>query len=185
MLREEMFKLLSKTINVEPIQASLVTDFTQAVNGLEGLMQEIEAKRVILLEKKQLIEIKLSEFKQSGMVNVDDEERKKTNKNVDQFIAILDRMMSEIMRDVKFYWALVSATPPKSVIVMKKDKVDSFGEYIVTRVGIIKRYIKVVRRDISVSFSRYWHGFEMQIKHIMYIEQALGRARKKGELKGK
>lgn len=176
MSEEKLLEMLTKRVSVTALNPQVCAEFIKAVEVLEELEVEVAGKRSAILEKNQFIEDKLAFFQKSGMVNIDDAEREKSNTSVQQFVGILDQMMGEIVRDVAFYRSLTSSTPPEYVTVMKSDPIDDFTTYIKARLAIIKRYIKAVKRDLTVSFSRYCYGFEMQIKRIMYIEQVLSRA---------
>jgi len=81
-------------------------------------------------------------------------------------------MQLEVADDSAFYTSLLSQKPPENVFVLKFES-DDFGVYLDKRLWTVKRYVKSAKRDLSVSFSRYCYGFDSQINHLSYIEQAI------------
>ncbi len=170
-----------KKLEAVPLSQAIQNNLRQAISSLEQFIEEIHSKRVDSVSKKNFIKEKIDELKSSGKVNIDDNEFQKSETSVQEFVQLLDRMTMEISKDIRYYSSFLSDNPPSFIYVLKHQP-DSFELHISNRIAGVKKYVKEAKRDLMISFSRYSHGFDGQIRQILYIEQVV-RNMKKSETK--
>ncbi len=170
--RQKMYDEVTQKIPTAPLHGELKVSLDRAVEALHSLKQEIAEKKQGAIEKRQLIREKVMALCDSGKVNVDASEFEKSDVSVQEFVALLDRMIEEVDTDYVYYKELASDQPPVTMIVFKVER-SGFEEVIKERIEMIKRYVKTARRDLAVSYSRYCYGFEAQIRQILFVEQVL------------
>jgi hypothetical protein len=175
MSADEKNKILQEYFKQIPVVAPSEQDkgkINEAIQQLESLKQEVDDKRHATLEKLATIKSKTELLRASGKVTIDDRELLKSTTSVDRFSQVLDKMQLEVEDDIAFYASLLSAKLPETVHVLKFES-DDFGVYLNKRLSTVKRYVKTAKRDLSISYSRYSYGFDAQINHLAYIEQAI------------
>lgn len=177
-IAEKIMQEHFKKVSVGTISDVQRARLQYAIDLLITLKDEVLEKKRGALEKKECIKDKISHLKESGKVNIDEEEFRKTETSVAEFVGLLDKMIDEINRDVIFYQSLLSDNPPSHVFAYK-DESDDFGDQLENRISSIKKYAKNAKRDLAISYSRYCFGFDAQIRQISYVEVVLQRAEEK------
>jgi len=166
---------LFKHVEVAPLNDDLSALTTKAIKVLNELKQEILDKKKGAVEKQNLIQSKIADLKTFNGITVDENEYKKSEVGVEEFVSLLDYMTEEVSSDVNFYSSLLSDSPPKAVWILKSEP-DTFSQYLTNRLKHVNKYVRSARRDLSVSYSRYCYGFDAQIKQIGFVEQYLKNA---------
>jgi hypothetical protein len=165
-------KDVAKQVPVGELTQDLREKLSFAVQALAELKVEIESKKTGALEKKNFIKDKIASLRDSGKVNIDENEFKKSEGSVEHFVQLLDKMMHEVDNDGAFYVSLLSDKQPETMYAFNFEP-DDFQKLITRRIQSIKKYVKDAKRDLSISYSRYCFGFETQIRQITYVEHVL------------
>ncbi len=167
-----------KKIMVTDLDATQRAKIEEAVQALSALRDEILEKRSGALEKKNIIRDKVAFLQASGKVNINDDEFKKSDKSVDEFVTLLDKMISEVERDIAFFNSLLDDKNRPEHILAFNFESDDFADHVANRVSGVKKYVKSAKRDLAVSYSRYCFGFDAQIRQISYVEYVLKHMKK-------
>ncbi len=171
-----------KFIPLTPISQNLKNKLTNVIGSLLQVRQEILIKRESLLNKRQLIKEKITALTETKKVRLDNDEFEKTEKSASVFIKLLDDILNELNNEIGYYYIFVSEEkPPVEKIVVPVNAPDNLMDYLEMQINSIKRYIKNVKQNISVSCSRYLFGCDEQIKHLSFVESYIKT--KEGEKK--
>ena len=108
----------------------------------------------------------------SGIVQIDQQEYKQSEISVAQYMKVLESICAEVSSEIAYFEEFFGDKRPSSVVVSKSES-DYFDVMIEEKNQFTKRYIKTIVRDLLVSYSRYSHGFDSQVKRIEQIESLL------------
>lgn len=165
----------TKLIPVPALTSVASSNIKEAIVALFALHNDIMAKRDSAAEKKAFIKEKIEVLRVSGKVNIDQDEFLRFDTSIQEFISLLETMIGEVTRDIAFYQKFLSDAPQETMRVLKNES-DDFEDHIENRLKSIKKYVKTAKRDLSISYSRYCHGFDVQSRYILYIERMLQQA---------
>lgn len=141
----------------------------EILQSLSQLGDEVLLKRDEAVKQSQAIKAKVAQLVESGKVHINQDEYHKSEESVIQYAGLLENIVNEITGEIAFFGLFASDKSPKHVVVWKEDPED-FVEFIKAKVRFIKKYIKSIRKDLNISFSRYNFGFQAQIKRILQVE---------------
>ena len=134
-------KEVTQEVPVGELTQDLRDKLIVAVNSLAELKVEIEAKKHGALEKKNFIKEKITTLRDSGKVNIDESEFKKSEGSVEHFVQLLDKMIHEVDNDGAFYVALLSDKKPATMYALNFEPND-FNQLIARRIQSIKNMLK-------------------------------------------
>lgn len=157
-----------KVIPVVPLGSdqSLISEI---LFSLSQLGDEVLLKRDEAVKQSQDIKAKVSALVESGKVHINQDEYQKSEESVIQYAGLLENIVNEITGEIAFFGLFSTDNAPKHVVVWNEDP-DDFLEFIKAKVRFIKKYVKSIRKDLNISFSRYNFGFQAQIKRILQVE---------------
>lgn len=181
-----------KIISVTPLDAHDRNLVQEVVACLLELKNEVLAKRQESLRQSNFIKEKVNVLITSGKVQIHQDEYKKSEESVVQYAGLLDNIVAEIDSEINYFNLFTGNDLPGQVVAWAKEP-DTFVEYIREKIRFIKKYVKSIRKDLNVSFSRYNFGFQAQIKRVLQVEayvryhehledQARAAAEKKGAI---
>ena len=160
-----------KYILLTPITPEFKSKLTHSIQALLQLRQDILAKKDLLTNKRHQIKEKITSLSETKKVRLDKNEFEKTEKSANDFIKLLDSIINELNNEIGYYYIFASdEKPPFEKIVAPINAPDKLEDYLAAQINGIKQYLKNVKRDISVSFSRYSFGCDEQIKHLSFVE---------------
>lgn len=163
-----------KFIPLTPISSNLKNQITRALETFLQVRQDFSTKKLDLANKRQLIKEKISSLTETKKVNLDKNEFEKTEKIANDYIKLLDSIINELTNEIGYYYIFISnEKPPFEKIVVPLSAPDSLENYLEIQISGAKRYLKNVKRDISISFSRYSFGCDEQLKHLSFVESYL------------
>ena len=157
-----------KVIPVMPLgdDQSLISEI---LLSLSQLGDEVLLKRDEAVKQSQDIKAKVGLLVESGKVHINQDEYHKSEESVIQYAGLLENIVNEITGEIAFFGLFATNSAPKHVVVWNEDP-DNFLEFIKVKVRFIKKYVKSIRKDLNISFSRYNFGFQAQIKRILQVE---------------
>lgn len=141
----------------------------EILQSLSHLGDEVLLKRDEAVKQSQAIKAKVGLLVESGKVHINQDEYHKSEESVIQYAGLLENIVNEITGEIAFFGLFVSDKAPRHVVVWNEDP-DDFIEFIKAKVRFIKKYVKSIRKDLNISFSRYNFGFQAQIKRILQVE---------------
>jgi len=121
------------------------------------------------LRQSIFIKDKVASLVTSGKVQIHQDEYKKSEESVTQYAGLLDNIMVEIDSEISYFGLFLGEELPGQVVAWMSEP-DDFIAYIKEKVRFIKKYVKSIRKDLNISFSRYNFGFQAQIKRILQVE---------------
>lgn len=164
-----------KQLTVGEISHEIKQRTNDTIQTLQSLQKEIALRKQGTIAQGDVVKQKLEQLERSGKVNIDKREFESLEKGVKEFVSLLDKMIDEVQADINFYESLLSSTPPEKVLVLKNES-DNFDEHLLKKIASAKKYVKNAKRDLIVSYSRYCFGFDVKMRQISYVEQALKNA---------
>ena len=157
-----------KTITVKPLLESEKSFIADVLSCLKELKSEVLSKQHDAVGQSLFIKEKVSSLVTSGKVLIHQDEYKKSEESVTQYAGLLDNIVIEIDSECDFFNQLVSDSLPPLVIAWANEP-DNFNDYVMKKVRFVKKYIKSIRKDLNISFSRYNFGFQAQFKRILHV----------------
>ena len=163
-----------ESTNVEPNQIAFenvspktIEDLKVALAGMVSVGDEIKSKISQVQawgnELKQIVsKIKKNDDSSEG-------EYAELDKSIEHFSALLNKVLMEITVEVDFFTQYTTEEPPKTLPVIGDGSSVSASELIARKVIVMKKGAKNIKKDLSVSFSRYEHGLCSQIKRLKMI----------------
>lgn len=164
-----------KEILTTALAPATTAKLKEAYDLLLALQQEVIQKQAQSIEKNKQIKVRVQLLTETGKVQIDQDEFSRSEASVMRYAEVLNQIILEVERERSFVEQLLSKEAGSPVKVWKKDS-DNFEEFVLARVKFIKQYIKTVKKNVSVSFSRYCFGFNAQDQRISYIESLLRNA---------
>ena len=168
-LLKELDAVRKKILLIEPISQEIKTKFHEVLESLVALKDEILNKQKEALRRNALIKEKVDLLVLSGKVQVNEEEYQNSEISVKQYATLLQNIIGDIEQELSSSSALISDQVPSHLIVFKYES-DSFSEYMQEKIKALKKYIKKIHKDLTISDSRYHFGFDAQMKRITYFE---------------
>lgn len=164
-LKSEIEKDGKKLIPLSGFNDDLRTRVLFSFNELANLKAETKEK----LEKINNISVQLNEkvdaLIHSKVVSVDQGAKKAVENDVKKYSLILKRVVSELEMELKSLGTYLGKELP-TMIVAFKDEPDDFVAYLKNRLKGTRRYIKTVRKNLNVSFSRFQMDLNYQLQRL-------------------
>lgn len=166
---EEFFEKNTKKLKVETVSDDLKAKFRVACKDLEDLKKEMEEKKTLFIEKSGKIKGKVESLKSRGIIKVDEAVTKKSEQDFEKYKQMLDHFVGEVDYELEFCKGIVSDTPPEFIRIAK-GAVEDVDFQLNAKVTKLKKYVKTVRKDLRIGFSRYNFEFDEQMRRLEYLE---------------
>lgn len=171
-LKEILQKTNNELLKVTPISPELHHEFKYVVQAIDNLVNNIQLKKVAIVEKVEEIKVKVQALVASELVKIDEREYQKSEESVAQYAQLLDGICQELVTEKNLCEHFVGDTLPE-VVVIGKGTASSFIDVARYKIKAVKHHLKTIERDLSISYSRYSFGFDSQLKRIAYVQSAL------------
>lgn len=166
-----------KLILFTPISKELKTGLLKLMEELIRLRESIFSKRERIISRLQSIMSKISKLLKIDKIKIDKTKFEEMEKSVRDYNLLLERISKEISNEISYYSIFCSEKDiPIEKIVVPIEAPDELEAYLNVRLPTIKHYIKTVKRDLSISFSRYEFSFNEHFKRISVIESYLKKS---------
>jgi hypothetical protein len=159
-----------KIIATKPLVAEELFLVQDLLNCLTQLQAEVLVKRDAALQHSTLIKDKVQALIASGKVRINQDEYVQSEESVNQYAGLLDNIVNEVENEMNFFRRFTANAMPTQVVAWLHEP-DDFNEFIKAKVKFVKKYVKSIKKDLNVSFSRYNFGFQSQISRITYVEK--------------
>lgn len=166
---DSLVAMNKKIIAVKPLETAEGLLVKEVIHCLSDLKSEVLQKRDEALRQSLFIKEKVNLLVNSGKVQIQQDEYRKSEESVNQYAGLLDNIVAEIDSEVNFFQLFLSESLPAQVVAWASEP-DDFFAYVKEKTKFIKKYVKSIRKDLNVSFSRYNFGFQAQIKRILHVE---------------
>lgn len=167
----------TKQIAIIPLSDEFKDCVNNIINALSDLKIEIENKQSDIVQKSMEIKQAVDALIESNSVDVDTAEYKKSEESIKRYTLLLQSIIGEISDEIQHYSSIITMQPAEFITVQGTDP-DSLDAYLIEKTTFVKRYVKTIKRDLSISFSRYSFGFDSQMKRIKHIQSYLAHATK-------
>ncbi|MCB9493204.1 MAG: hypothetical protein H6679_02935 [Epsilonproteobacteria bacterium] len=145
---------------------------------VEGILKALEILKVDIEKKKEtaqlsgdLLNTKVERLVESGQLKIDDKEVKRSVESVTKYVALLDRLIQEILGEQQYFMFLLSSPPAKEFESSEQE--NHFYSLVEVKIKQVRSYMRRIKKDLDVSYSRYSHGFDMQMKQMSYLEHVV------------
>ncbi len=168
---EELDSKTQKYLYIKPVPQDFKIKLKKVVEELALMRLDIFNKKVEIITKQKLIKEKITFLSESKKVRIDKAEFERSEKSAQSYTHLLDGIINELSGEIAYYNVFVSdEAPPMDKVVVPLQAPDKIEDYLELQMNGVKRYLKNVKRDIAISFSRYTFGFDEQLKHLTIVE---------------
>lgn len=168
---EEIDPKTQKYLYIKPVEQNFKVKLKKTIDDLVAIRLDIFNKKVEIVTKQNLIKEKITFLSESKKVRIDKAEIERSEKSAHSYTQLLDGIINELSGEIAYYNVFLSdEKPPVDKIVVPLQAPDKIEDYLELQMNGVKRYLKNVKRDIAISFSRYTFGFDEQLKHLTYVE---------------
>ncbi|MFH1644354.1 MAG: hypothetical protein ABIA74_04230 [bacterium] len=171
-LTEQAEKEGKKLINVKELDSETMRRLGYSLTELVKLRNEVIEKIQTLASQKETLDKKVHEVKKTGKIKFNEEDEKKSLEGVQYYMYLLQNILGEISQQLQYFALYYSDKKPEKIIVPKNES-DDFGQYISNQVKSIGRYVKNVRKNLNIIFSRYQVNFKSQVNNLDYLQSYL------------
>lgn len=169
---EELQKRGLKKITVTQVSDYLKKDAVYLLTEMETLCHDVAGKYTYATEQNTFIKNKVDALGKSKDVVINKEEYQKSEESVEKYLELLKGIISEIQNEMSYFIVFLKDKTPQYLVVPQSDT-DSFELFFAQKVRSVKKYIKDMKKDLNISYSRYCFGFEAQINRMAGIEYYL------------
>lgn len=169
---EELQKRELKKIAVTPVSDYLKKDAIYLLTEMEALCVDVAGKYTYATEQNTFIKNKVDTLSSSQDVVINREEYQKSEESVEKYLELLKGIIAEIQNEMSYFIVFLKDKTPQYLIV-PQDDTDSFELFFAQKTRVVKKYIKDMKKDLNISYSRYCFGFEAQINRMAGIEYYL------------
>ena len=168
---EEIDPKTQKYLYIKPVAQDFKIRLKKTIEELVSIRLDIFNKKVEIVTKQTLIKEKVTLLSESKKVRIDKAEFDRSEKSAHSYTHLLDGIINELSGEIAYYNVFLSdEAPPLDKIAVPLQAPDKIEDYLELQMNGVKRYLKNVKRDITISFSRYTFGFDEQLKHLTYVE---------------
>lgn len=168
---EEIDPKTQKYLYIKPVAQDFKIRLKKTIDELVSIRLDIFNKKVEIVTKQTLIKEKITLLSESKKVRIDKAEFERSEKSAHSYTQLLDGIINELSGEIAYYNVFISDdAPPIDKIPVPIQAPDKIEDYLELQMNGVKRYLKNVKRDIAISFSRYTFGFDEQLKHLTYVE---------------
>ncbi len=169
-LIDQEFSRQSKKILATKLSEDIKKRLDQAVAILEELHANVLQKNKQALEKNNEIKNMVVELVKSGHIQVNEQEFKRSEESVLEYVGLLDDVKQEIESELSRALIMKNIKEGEECTVWKNSP-DNYESFVEDRIKSLKRYARSVQRDLAISYSRYCFGFDSQMKQIDSIRR--------------
>ena len=150
----------------------LESKFKRSLEQLNELKIEIKEKQKAILEKNQNLLDKAHRIIAINDSIIDRKDLEQSKQSISQYNDLLENVIKEISAEIEHFSQYASQDKPTLIIAWQNEP-DTASEFFASKIKWIRKYIKSVRKNLMVSFSRYNFGFENQSKRLSYAEHLI------------
>lgn len=165
-----------KLIAYLPLTDRLANSLFLGLEELVALKQELAQKAQAATERNTIIKNRLDYLIEEKKMRLNTAHYEAFNESITTYVDLLAKITEEVEGEVLNCARYVSQTPPQFVIVMA-DESDNFHDHITTKIKWIKRHVKNIKKDLSISFSRYEVSFSHQNRQLDMLDVLSKQAR--------
>lgn len=171
-LTEILQKEGKKLIEVKELKQDMQNKLNYSLKELVDLRKEIVDKIENIAAQMEVVKKKIETIKKTGKIKINEEDEKKNEEGVKQYMFLLQNILSEVTSQLQYFATYFSDKKPEKIVVPKNES-DDFIQYMSGQVKSMSRYIKNVRKNLNIIFSRYQISFKNEISNLEHLQQYL------------
>ena len=170
---QEFFKKVEekngKILPFDPLPRNEAAQLEQALLELEVLRNQLLEKITASQAHNDTIKGRVEALVEAKKIQINNDHYTHFDQSITTYISLLGNISQELEAELKLFVPYTLPTPPP-VIMVHKDDTDDVRQYIQQKIRWIKRHVKTINKDLTVSYSRYSFGFDSQMKQLDMIE---------------
>lgn len=170
---EVIDKTSENDVAVEPellISTLVAQRIHDVVELLTVLSDDIIAQRQKTFDQCKFINEEAHRITDEGIIKFNTDQVKLVLNSVSEFINILDKIIEEVQREASMWMVFISPDSKFKIVDECQQTSDQarFGDNLLRRMKVTKKYVKDVRKDVSVGLSRYTIKFKEHTRKLDY-----------------
>jgi pyruvate/oxaloacetate carboxyltransferase len=161
----------TKNLPLENIPAPILHNLKVTINALIILRSEVEEKRETSLSRTSKINELVSKLQATKGITVDVDGHKRFQQSIATYLALLQSVIDEINTELTALGPCASEKPPETIPVPANSPIDNAAIYLMARIEWLRRQNKKIRKDLTVSYSRYSYGFDSQEQRLEALQR--------------
>ncbi len=166
---KEFFEKNTLEIELKAVSDDLQSRVKKVFLDLNEFKLEVDSVSDKFKEKTDELKSRLVSLAKTGQIKIDKDEQEKNDKQIDAYRNFIEDVDKEVNSEVNFLTDVLSDNPPKTLRVFKGGSDDS-NLVLEYKIKSIKKYVKKMRKDLRISFSKYDFSLSNQIKNLIYLE---------------
>jgi len=158
-----------KNIDFTAVSEALLREFADALIALREVKEEIEQRIIEAITKNEEVKKKLEALEKDGFISIDKDQAKRFEESIKTYLGLLYSISVELTQEIDFFKPYFVTPQPATVPVPIAVTTDA-GTFISMSIDGIKRHAKTVRKGMIVSYSRYGHSLDSQMKQLTLLE---------------
>ena len=172
-LKSKLTEENKKEIPFSPISLQLKAQLEHILKDLTKIKEEILTNQNTISGKNSSIKTMLDKLKVSQDVEINEEAIDTFDKTQNNYSALAQFYIQELNFYVSHYEEYLKDEQPEKISIAKEDSSKTFPEYIEKAVKRLKIFAKKRKKDVTILFSRYNHGFDLQLYKLNLVETHL------------
>jgi hypothetical protein len=162
-----------KFIPYSPISETLKAQLSKIIKDLKTIKEIILQNQNTILGKSDSIKNLLEKLQTSQEVKINEKAIDSFEKTQGNYSALAQFYSQELDHYSTFYGKYLELNQSEKIAIQKSDPSKTFVEYIETSIKRLKIFTKKRKKDVVILFSRYNHGFDLQLYKLNLVETHL------------
>lgn len=152
------------------LTAKLTNECQQTIKQLEDLKKEIRAKQENIQQQNDDFETRLNKLTHANKeIKINAQQKMALHEDCAHFYQALEKLVTDIDSKITG-WDELTASEKSPLKSEKPEELLFFSLYLKQRTKQTKKFIKKIKKEVSVAHSRFSFGFDSQQKQLNYLE---------------
>ncbi len=174
-------------VMIHPVPAAVSAQFEVMLAELREMQQEIEEKERLAHEKNNSIAGRIHILIDTYKVEINKSHYEHFVRSIATYMQLLRDMHREFAEEIMLCSFVKNVQAPMLYDLPINTELETYKWFlghdaltevekerlVAGKIQHVKRYIKTVKKDLRVSFSRYLFGFDAQMKQVERIEMSI------------
>ncbi len=174
-------------VMIHPVPAAVSAQFEVMLAELREMQQEIEEKERLAHEKNNSIAGRIHVLIDTYKVEINKSHYEHFVRSIATYMQLLRDMHREFAEEIMLCSFVKNVQAPMLYDLPINTELETYKWFlghdaltevekerlVLGKIQHVKRYIKTVKKDLRVSFSRYLFGFDAQMKQVERIEMSI------------
>ncbi|HBS47786.1 TPA: hypothetical protein DEO28_01845 [Candidatus Dependentiae bacterium] len=161
-----------KSIPFVELTLDLKNQLASTIKDLEAAKNDLGKGHQQVIDKCDKIRNLIEKLKIDSSVKINDEAFHKFNESFLKYNTLSQFYIEEINFYINYYTKFLGADHPAEIKVDKNSKL-TFHEHVANISKSLKNFIRKRKKDLSILFSQYDHGFNLQLRQLEAVSSYL------------